>query len=89
MQSTSQKIHEEFVSEPIGEKLVKEVPGVGPELEERLKKKGCHTARYLLGMYLIKGEQEFKAWLEIECGANTQEQHGCSLSLREWCDTVL
>ena len=39
MSSTSQKARN-FVSEPMGEKFVTELPGIGPVLGERLKEKG-------------------------------------------------
>lgn len=39
MSSTSQK-HKNFVSEPMGEKEVSELAGIGPVLSERFREKG-------------------------------------------------
>ena len=52
MSSTSQK-HRDFVSEPMGEKPVTAIAGIGDVLGGRLSDKGFDTANVLLGQYLV------------------------------------
>ena len=51
MSSTSQK-HRNFVSEPLGDKTVTDVAGLGPVLGGRLNELGYEKAYNLVGQYL-------------------------------------
>ncbi|TPP61507.1 Barrier-to-autointegration factor B [Fasciola gigantica] len=72
--STSQK-HRDFVTEPIGEKLVTDLPGIGEKLGERLEAKGFEKAYTVLGQFLLlrRDEELFKEWLKEACGANAKQ----------------
>lgn len=61
MSSTSQK-HRNFISEPMGEKSVKELAGIGEALGNRLADKGFDKAYVVLGQFLLlkKNEELFK-----------------------------
>ena len=88
--NTSQK-HKDFVSEPMGEKDVTEVAGIGNVLGERLTEKGYDKAYVLLGQFLIlkKDEENFKEWLKDACKANAHQAANCHDCLKEWCNSFI
>ena len=61
MSSTSQK-HRNFVSEPMGEKPVTDLAGIGEVLGKRLADKGFDKAYVVLGQFLVlkKNEEMFR-----------------------------
>lgn len=90
MSSTSQK-HRNFVSEPMGEKPVGELAGIGEVLGKRLVGKGFDKAYVVLGQYLVlkKNGDLFKDWLKDTCGANSKQAADCCQCLTDWCDEFL
>ncbi|KAG7223366.1 hypothetical protein INR49_015722 [Caranx melampygus] len=90
MSSTSQK-HKEFVAEPMGEKSVMALAGIGEVLGKRLEEKGFDKAYVVLGQFLVlkKDEELFRDWLKDTCGANSKQQGDCYGCLKEWCDAFL
>ena len=90
MTSTSQK-HRNFVSEPMGEKKVYQLAGIGKVLGKRLEEKGFDKARAVLGQFLVlnKDKEMFLDWIEEECGANKKQREDCYNCLKEWCDAFL
>ncbi|KAL2095273.1 hypothetical protein ACEWY4_009992 [Coilia grayii] len=90
MSSTSQK-HKDFVAEPMGEKPVTALAGIGEVLGNRLEEKGFDKAYVVLGQFLVlkKDEELFRDWLKDTCGANAKQQGDCYGCLREWCDSFL
>ncbi|RMC22742.1 hypothetical protein DUI87_00255 [Hirundo rustica rustica] len=87
MSSTSQK-HRDFVAEPMGEKPVGTLAGIGDVLGRKLEEKGFDKAYVVLGQFLVlrKDEELFREWLKETCGANAKQSRDCSGCLREWCD---
>merc|ERR1712168_64700 len=85
MSGTSQK-HRSFVSEPMGEKLVTELAGIGPVLGERLTEKGFDKAYVVLGQFLLlkKNEELFADWLKTTTGADAKKCRDCYTCLKEW-----
>ncbi|KAM9788185.1 barrier-to-autointegration factor [Neosynchiropus ocellatus] len=90
MSSTSQK-HRNFVAEPMGEKSVNALAGVGEVLGKRLESKGFDKAYVVLGQFLVlkKDEELFRDWLKDVSGANCKQQQDCYTCLKEWCDAFL
>ncbi|XP_052768546.1 barrier-to-autointegration factor-like [Mya arenaria] len=90
MSSTSQK-HKNFVMEPMGDKAVTELAGMGPVLGGKLEEAGFDKAYVVLGQYLVlrKDEELFKEWLKDITGANKKQQNDCYTCLKEWCDMFL
>ena len=90
MSSTTQK-HRDFVSEPIGEKPVTELPGIGNTLGRQLTVEGFDKAYMVLGQYLVlkKNKENFKTWLNETCRADARWQQQCYEGLKEWCKAFL
>ncbi|KAL1441077.1 hypothetical protein MTO96_008824 [Rhipicephalus appendiculatus] len=90
MSSTSQK-HRNFVSEPMGEKNVTDLAGIGAVLGKRLKDKGFDKAYVVLGHFLAmkKNQALFENWLKNISGANSKQANDCYQCLRDWCNEFL
>ncbi|XP_075255072.1 barrier-to-autointegration factor-like [Convolutriloba macropyga] len=90
MSSTSQK-HKNFISEPMGEKGVDELAGIGAVLGERLIEKGFVKAYMVLGQFLIlnKDEDLFKTWLKDTIKANSKQANDCFTCLNEWSNNFM
>ncbi|XP_054654705.1 barrier-to-autointegration factor-like protein [Dunckerocampus dactyliophorus] len=88
--STSRK-HKDFVEEPMGEKAVTALPGIGPTLGASLSQQGFDKASLLLGQFLLLKEDtdKFADWLKDVCGASARQAAPCSQCLKEWCDAFL
>ena len=90
MSSTSQK-HRNFVGEPMGDKPVTDIAGIGPVLGERLADKGYDRAYVVLGQFLVlkKNGELFMDWLNQTCKANAKQQQDCYQCLDDWCSAFL
>ncbi|KAI5710499.1 barrier-to-autointegration factor [Diaphorina citri] len=88
--STSQK-HQNFVSEPMGEKPVTELAGVGDVLGKRLESKGFDKAYVVLGQFLLlkQNEELFVDWMKETCQANAKQSGDCYNCLKDWCGEFL
>ena len=77
MPSPSQT-HIDFVKEPMRQKKVTALAGIGPVLGERLAKAGFDKARVVLGQFLTLKEDEkmFKDWIKTTTRANDKKTTG-------------
>jgi hypothetical protein len=85
MSSTSKK-HASFVSEPMGEKEITDIAGIGETYGKKLRDLGFEKAYNLLGQYLLinKDEEMFKEWLKDEVGMNGKHLNDCHNCISEW-----
>lgn len=90
MSTTSQK-HSNFVMEPMGEKPVTDLAGIGETLGKRLESKGFDKAYVVFGQFLVlkKNEELFTEWLKDTCGANSNQARQTFQCLQEWADQFL
>ncbi|XP_048863923.1 barrier-to-autointegration factor-like [Brienomyrus brachyistius] len=90
MSTTSQK-HRDFVAEPMADKPVTALAGIGDVLGKKLEEQGFDKAYVVLGQFLVlkKDVELFTEWLKDTCGANTRQAASCTQCLKEWCDAFL
>jgi len=90
MGSTSQK-HRNFVLEPMGEKSVTEIAGIGETYGKRLDAHGFDKAYVVLGQYLVlkKNEELFVEWLKLTAGVTSNHAKVCYKCLSDWCSAFL
>lgn len=90
MSSTSQK-HRNFVAEPMGDKPVTDLAGIGDVLGARLCKEGYDKAYVVLGQFLLlkQCQEDFEEWLKDICGANRKQAGDCCQCLKDWCGAFL
>lgn len=84
--STSQK-HSKFANEPMRNKDVTELPGIGDIHGGELRKKRFTKAKHVLGQFLDleRTGGDFKEWLK-ETGANEKQREDCYRGIKDWCD---
>ena len=83
------RTYRSFVNEPIGEKLVSELPGIGDAHRRKLNGPGINIERAyeLLGVFLSKkkNKEAFKQWLQDKLDYSTENQRkDCADALEEY-----
>ena len=73
-----------FISEPMANKLVHHVPGIGETIAERMTLDGIATAQNLYGFYLIN-PREFRDKV-ASYGANASQQDAAYKAMRDYTD---
>ncbi|XP_012263309.1 barrier-to-autointegration factor-like [Athalia rosae] len=88
--TTTQKFRN-FVDDPIGDKSVLELPGIGGILGTRLQAAGVDKAYIVLGHYLVlkKNKEAFQNWMKDTCKAQPKQSLDCYQSLHEWSGKFL
>lgn len=88
--TTSQK-HNIFVAEPMGDKPVTELAGIGDVIGKRLANRGFDKAYVVLGQFLVlkKNRELFLEWLQDLVGANAKIASECYECLQDWCNEFL
>ena len=91
MSSTSQK-HKTFVADPIKDKPIKELPGIGEVYAKRLENCGFTKAFHVLGQFLVldKSRELFVDWLvEAAEMKSTKFAEQCYNGLYEWTEQFI
>ncbi|XP_037638136.1 barrier-to-autointegration factor B-like isoform X1 [Sebastes umbrosus] len=83
--------HRLFVSEPMGNKSVRCLPGIGESRASKLEQQDFNRADAVLGQFLRlnRDRQRFTNWLKDASGANIRQAGLCYDCLGEWCDNNL
>uniref|UniRef100_A0A7E4W123 Barrier-to-autointegration factor 1 n=1 Tax=Panagrellus redivivus TaxID=6233 RepID=A0A7E4W123_PANRE len=88
--STSVK-HREFIGEPMGDKEVTAIAGIGETYGKKLAEKGYDKAYVLLGQFLLlkKDQEIFIDWLKEEVGVSAQHGKNAAACLHEWTEQYM
>ncbi|CAF0727234.1 unnamed protein product [Adineta ricciae] len=88
--STTQKFRE-FMAEPIGDKSIRDVPGIGDVLGTKLSDAGYERAYTLFGKYLLcnKDLEEFQDWIQTQCGANSHQAKSAAQAFADWAEAFI
>jgi len=80
-----------FVNEPMGNKDVTEVSGVGPITGKRMVRKKFSKAWMLFGQFLLlkKNAPDFCFWLETTFSMQERDANQCCQCFSQWCDSFL
>ncbi|XP_054270005.1 barrier-to-autointegration factor-like [Macrosteles quadrilineatus] len=89
--STETKKHRRFVSEPMGDKDVTELPGIGEVLGGRLRDEGYCEASQVLAQFLRlnKDKAAFQRWLKCVCDANCKQCEDCYRALCDYSNKYM
>ena len=87
MAATTTKKYRWFVSEPIGDKPVDHLPGIGNVIKGHFAARGITKAYQVLGQFLVldKNRVNFCEWLR-GFGMNRGQTGACCQCIKEWCD---
>ncbi|MFH4973432.1 hypothetical protein AB6A40_000141 [Gnathostoma spinigerum] len=78
--------HREFISEPMGDKDITAVAGIGPTYGTKLSKLGYDKAYVLFGQYLLlkKDKELFIDFLKEKAGMTEHYANSAYECLKEW-----
>ena len=84
---TDQK-HLEFINEPMGDKAVTKLAGIGGTLGARMSSKGHDKAYVVLGQFLVcnKDEEDFVKWMVSTFRARKKSAVDCYQCLSDYFD---
>ena len=85
------EVHKKFVKEPMGDKSVRDLAGVGDKLGARLEEKGINKASQVFGQFhrVAKDEGQLKQWMHKKCGANSFQAGQTYACLKEWNENYM
>jgi nucleotidyltransferase/DNA polymerase involved in DNA repair len=87
---TTTKKHRKFVNEPLGEKPVEDIPGIGEAHGKKLREQGFDKAYKVLGQFLLQGKNKeaFVDWLRETAKVTERDAIGLQSynAIKEWTD---
>ncbi|KHJ99521.1 barrier to autointegration factor [Oesophagostomum dentatum] len=88
--STSVK-HREFIGEPMAEKEVTAIAGIGPTYGAKLAEIGFDKAYILFGQFLLlkKDEDLFTEWLKDTAGVSAHHAKSAYNCLNAWAEQFI
>ena len=80
-----------FVQEPMRDKEVTDLAGIGLVLGKQLKRKGFDKAFRVFGKFLLlkKNKESFVDWIRENTKANLKQAGDCYQCLYVWCEEFL
>ena len=75
--------HRNFVDEPMGNKGVTAVPGIGETIGRKMEARNIYSAKQIYGHFLLMNKDEFKDFIQ-EFGANGGQQTSAYNAVRDW-----
>ncbi|CAM2699371.1 unnamed protein product [Rotaria socialis] len=78
MSSTTSQKFRDFTSEPLKDKELNEVPGLGSKLASNLEQSG-----------ITKNKEYFELWIRDNAGANRHQAKQCAESIDAFCSQFL
>lgn len=75
---------QKFIQEPMKEKKVNDVPGIGPKIANNLEFRNIKTAKVLYQQFQEKGEHGFLYWLREVCLAKDKQSIMCVKAFKMW-----
>ena len=80
-----------FVQEPMGDKDVTDLAGIGQVLGRQLRRKGFDKAFQVFGKFLLlkKNKESFVDWIQETTKANIKQAGDCYQCLYVWCQEFL
>ena len=84
--SSTTKKYNDFTSEPLGDKLVSCMPGIGKAYEKALVDKHIVKAYQLVGHFLclMKDEEKMQSFLIAEGGLKKDSAKICTNAISQW-----
>lgn len=81
----SSKKHNNFLGEPMKNKEVEKIPGIGNTIGQQMKTKGITYAHQVFGQFLVleKDKKKFCDWVKT-FGANNGQSNDCYKAMLEW-----
>ena len=80
---TETKVHQNFLSQPMRDRPVKDLPGIGNVISQSMNAAGIYRAKYLYGVFLKDGPDALRDFVKSH-GANQRNSQQALNAIKEW-----